>query len=65
MRLQYLLQPYVEKAIWLWTTLGLMTASSKCIWEEENESILQNKIYALAMTYTEHWAYRKSTGPDK
>lgn len=48
-----------------WTMLALMTASSKCIWEEENESILHNKIYSLAMTYAEHWAYRKSTGRDK
>lgn len=44
---------------------GFMTSSSKYIWEKGNEIILQNKIYALTMTYTEHWAYRKSSGPDK
>lgn len=53
-----------RKTIQLWITLGLMIASSKCIWEE-NEGILQNKICSLSMTYTEHWAYRKSIGPDK
>lgn len=54
-----------RKAIQSWIILGLMIASSKCIWEEENGGILQNKICSLSMTYTEHWAYRKSIGPDK
>lgn len=53
-----------RKTIQSRSILGLMIASSKCIWEG-NEGILQNKICSLSMTYTEHWAYRKSIGPDK
>lgn len=25
----------------------------------------QNKIYPMTMTYTEHWVYGKSSGPEK